>query len=510
MRVLLAVVVACTIRLDYVCSFLLCPVTFHSAGRGICDKDWVRCDTAVSDKFEDSEVDSIDNRRRTLLSFGLVSATMMAVGEPAEAVRRQSSTFLVTSKNATSVESFRKEPLFVEQVALSSEVCLLKLLPVKKPVFRELEGYINDISSLQSDKLIKKDWDIAYKKMQMALTTLDSKRSKLEPVFNPDDNTLLQIAKGERGERLIESLRDEILALLETIKRKDQKATLARQKAALLALADIGELLVATFPFDVPNDGKFSVLPRLLGRCRVTFSFKRGKEALGNVTIIADGFAAPITAGNFVDLSARQFYTGLPIKAVKKNLGGSPYFLPPQLRGFEALEESLLGLSAPEAKDDSATVTLPILGSFQEGFYDPLTAKPRRLPLEVIRSSKLSYARGFTDLSSEASIEPSKDNQPLLSFDIPGLVAMNHPDLNVNGASSEFFSLQLDTMPQDKRKLFDGNYAPFGYIIEGYDLFQHLKAGDVIDSTFVSEWGQLNLVKKTPSFSNVLQGKEEE
>ena len=100
----------------------------------------------------------------------------------------------------------------------------------------------------------------------MALTTLDNKRSNLEPVFNPDDNTLLQIAKGENGERLIESLRDKILVLLETTKQKDQEATFAKQKAALLALADIGELLDATFPFDIPNDGKFSVLPHLLGR----------------------------------------------------------------------------------------------------------------------------------------------------------------------------------------------------------------------------------------------------
>jgi hypothetical protein len=72
---------------------------------------WIRCDTAVSDKFEDSDDDSDYNRRRTLLSFGLVSVTMMAVGEPAQAIRRQSSTFLVTAKNATSAESFRMEPL---------------------------------------------------------------------------------------------------------------------------------------------------------------------------------------------------------------------------------------------------------------------------------------------------------------------------------------------------------------------------------------------------------------
>ena len=355
----------------------------------------------------------------------------------------------------------------------------------------------------------ERTWTDANKKMQSALSLLDSQRAKLEPLFIQDDSTLLQIAKAERGERLIESLRSEIEGLIETTKAKNTTATFARQKNALLALADIGELLVPSFPFDVPTEGKFSYLPRLLGRCRVTFSFRRGNEQLGNVTIIADGFAAPITAGNFVDLSARQFYTGLPIKQVQKKLGGSPYFLPYQLRGLESLEDRLLGIEAPEAKEDSATVSLPILGSFQEGFYDPLTAKPRRLPLEVIRSSKLSYNRAFSDLSSEATLEPSKDSQPLLSFDIPGLVAMNHPDNNVNGASSEFFSLQLNTMPQDKRKLFDGNYAPFGYIIDGYNIFQSLKAGDVIDSTVVGEWGQLNLVKKSPSFSNVMQGDEE-
>lgn len=346
--------------------------------------------------------------------------------------------------------------------------------------------------------------------MQSSLSLVDNKRARLEPLFIQDDSTQIQIAKAERGERLIDSLRTEIVGLIETTKAKNATATFSRQKNALLALADIGELLVPSFPFDVPNEGKFSFLPRLLGRCRVTFSFKRGSEFLGNVTIIADGFAAPITAGNFVDLSARQFYTGLPIKQIQKKLGGSPYFLPYQLRGIETLEDRLFGIEAPETKSDSATVSLPILGSFQEGFYDPLTAKPRRLPLEIIRSSKLSYSRGFSDLSSEASLQSSQGSRPLLSFDIPGLVAMNHPDNNVNGASSEFFSLQLNTMPEEKRKLFDGNYAPFGYIIDGFDVYQKLKGGDVIDATEVGEWGQLNLVKKSPSFSNVMQVDEEE
>ena len=247
------------------------------------------------------------------------------------------STFLVTTKNTTTGESVLKDPVNVETPSLSSELCLLRLLPVKNPVFKSLDGYIQSLSVLRSETVDDKTWRECNRKMQSAISLIDSKRAKLEPLFIQDESTEIQIAKAERGERLIEALRTEIVRLQETTKAKNVTATMPTQKNALLALADIGELLVPSFPFDVPNEGKFSFLPRLLGRCRVTFSFKRGNTPLGNVTIIADGFLAPITAGNFVDLSARQFYTGLAIKQVQKKLGGSPYFLPYQFRGIESL-----------------------------------------------------------------------------------------------------------------------------------------------------------------------------
>jgi cyclophilin family peptidyl-prolyl cis-trans isomerase len=38
----------------------------------------------------------------------------------------------------------------------------------------------------------------------------------------------------------------------------------------------------------------------------------------------------------------------------------------------------------------------------------------------------------------------------------------------------------------------NGEYAPFGYIIEGIDIFDSLKPGDVNDSTTVDEFGELN------------------
>ena len=89
------------------------------------------------------------------------------------------------------------------------------------------------------------------------------------------------------------------------------------------------------FPFDVPEDDEFSYLPRLLGRAKVTFTISRPKSKkkgngseegriLGNVTVLADGYAAPITAGNFVDLAGRNFYTGLPVKVLKKRFGVTP------------------------------------------------------------------------------------------------------------------------------------------------------------------------------------------
>ena len=120
----------------------------------------------------------------------------------------------------------------------------------------------------------------------------------------------------------------------------DVDAFVTAKRRALLSLSELGELLVPSFPYAVPTRGKFGYLPRLLGRCSVTLSFERpsvasqafgvnfgaisGNAFLGNVTIIADGYAAPITAGNFVDLSVRNFYNGLPVKAMRKRLGVVP------------------------------------------------------------------------------------------------------------------------------------------------------------------------------------------
>lgn len=498
----------------------------------------------------------------------------------------------------------------------SVEKCLLELLPVKNTVFRRLQELIEGLEvAAPSDS---DGWRDTLFDTLAILSLLDSKRSLLEPVFNQDDSTDIFISKSSIGERNIEALRSKIEKLIKiasggqdlgsNIGRQTVNSSSSRQsgrgrrksasygsfdnividgdidadafmegkRQALFALSEMGELLVPSFPYAVPTRGKFGYLPRLLGRCTVTFSFERPsstestfglkfgggeKKSLGNVTIVADGYLAPITAGNFVDLSVRNFYTGLNVKAMRKRLGLIPSFTDNVIvNDLEQMKDNLevlkddVGSALPAGNpfsdplyDESRTtmdVVLPVLGSFQEGFYDPLTAKPRRIPLEVVAFdgssqnkvaltyssiyanigdaaaagttkysevvSSSSAQRSFssaTSSSSSNSTTTSNNLKPLLSFDIPNLVALNHPDRAVDGGSSEFFAVPRRDMSPKRTRLLDGQYAPFGYIVEGDDVFNSLRPGDVIGSTYVSELGQLNLVKIR---KNAFEGGDEE
>ena len=299
------------------------------------------------------------------------------------------------------------------------------------------------------------------------------------------------------------------------------------QRRALIALSEVGELLVSEFPYEVPEDGKYANLPRLLGRCKVTFTFQRGNKVLGDVTLMVDGFAAPLTAGNFIDLCLRDFYPGLPIVNKKKDLIEAPCIIEQQeeltLRPPSMFADTLATITDKfeRTKDKENLINLPILGSYQEGFIDPLTAKPRHVPLEVVRIQKeslfnmnnksmprLVYSSSFSSSSVSLNVDKEeeeliKGTTPLLDFKIPGLIAMNHPDQFPNSASSEFLFIpeELATATNNNDNdnnflLMNGLYAPFAYVIDGYhDVLQKLRAGDVIVSNTVDDFGVYNLKK---------------
>lgn len=471
-------------------------------GRGVCN---IKTDSTKRSPFvlscisnNDNKADHSSRKRRDLLLSTTGSIFGLPSIYPAQAISsfEKNGLYVLNTRDALSESSSRNEQVEVFP-GLSSEYALLRVLPVKNTVFRTIEQNLEGLSVLRetTQESIDKAWTKADSSVDTALTILVRKRNQLVAVINPDDSAQFATLKVERGESLLGALSDDLQSLKEAIKQRNIACAFEKQRSGLLNLGFLGELLVKEYPYKVPDKGKYSFLPRLLGRAQVTFRFKRKGSILGKVKILADGYVAPITAGNFVDLCIRNFYTGLPIQGPSNKSG----------------------LLYQEPKDN---LPINILGSYNEGFYDPLTAQLRRIPLEVIfieRTQKLSYtySRRFLEPDfevDEATVVPAMTSKPLLTFEMPGLVGFNHPFGNPNGGSSEFFGLQSSARKDNnfKSSMLDGHYAPFGYIIDGFDVFDSLRPGDIIDSTSVDDFGQQNLVKiRSSTFKEVAQGTEE-
>jgi len=214
------------------------------------------------------------NRRAFLLSTALASAATPGVANAAFSFPfgrgRDSGLLLNSREGSSSVQAIVGTG---GDVALSAERCLLRLLPVRNPVFLALEAEIERLSVLKSksgDDGVIPDaaWKTASNAANNALRLLDTKRDRLQPVFNQDlDSTEMQIRRAQRGEELIENLRTEIVLLVKATggsnvqqdSKEDSEVPLERnataafeaQRAALLALAGVGELLVNQFPYEV-------------------------------------------------------------------------------------------------------------------------------------------------------------------------------------------------------------------------------------------------------------------
>ena len=207
--------------------------------------------------------------------------------------------------------------------------------------------------------------------------------------------------------------------------------------------------MVKEFPFEVPAE--YSNLPQLKGRA--TIEIKTNK---GDLTLVVDGYSAPVTAGNFVDLVQRGFYNGLE---------------------FTRSEESyFLQTGDPPGKE--------------QGFIDPTTGKYRAIPLEVLVEGDKEPTYGITLEEAGRYLD-----MPVLPFSAFGALAMARPESEVNGGSSQvFFFLFEPELTPAGRNLLDGRYSVFGYLTEGKEILDKLKAGDKIESATVVQ-GIENLVE---------------
>jgi len=183
---------------------------------------------------------------------------------------------------------------------------------------------------------------------------------------------------------------------------------------------------------------------------------KRNEISKGSLTMVLDGYTAPVNAGQFVDLVQRGFYDGQTFSRADDN-----YFL--------------------QAGDPPGPA---------DGFVDPATGKPRTVPIEILVPGKDQPIYGHT--LEEVGLTRTL---PVLPFSAFGTVAMSHPSEDPNGGSSQFFVylFESDLTPAGLN-LIDGNYTVIGYVTEGEEVLRKLKLEDKIEKVRVIS-GIENLVQ---------------
>jgi len=246
------------------------------------------------------------------------------------------------------------------------------------------------------------------------------------------------------------------------VAQKDKQEVPVAQQKVLALVGRLEEDMVVGFPFQVPPP--YDTAPLLKGRATVEMEIKIKNNVnvdTGVMTIILDGFNAPVTSGNFADLVDRGFYDGMEIQ---------------RSDGF------VVQSGKPSAKG-------------ADGFVDPQTKLERTIPLEIMPEKKDKDGVPVYDFTFE-DVGKYRD-EPVLPFNAFGTMAMARRESEPNSASSQFFFLLKESeLTPSGTNILDGRYAVFAYVIDGVELLREVKAGDVITSVKIVA-GAENLVNKS-------------
>ena len=318
-----------------------------------------------------------------------------------------------------------------------SKALLRYALPIDNQPVREIQSSLEDIAT----QLRAKRWNPVSRDISRAAFILSDRTDKLLADI-PE-------AKKPQAEALIDEINQGIASIREAVEAQDKENVLLERGKLLNTVGELEQLMVTKFPFEVPSE--YSNLPQLKGRATVEMTTNKG-----NLTVVVDGYSAPVTAGNFVDLVQRGFYDGLE-------------FI--------------------RAEDFYVLQTGDPAGS-EEGFIDPATGQYRSIPLEVLVQGDTEPVYGIT-LEDAGRYR----DQPVLPFSAYGTVAMARPGDDPNGGSSQFFFFLFEPeLTPAGLNLLDGRYSVFGYLVEGKEVLEKLKEGDVIQSAKVVK-GAENLVE---------------
>lgn len=314
---------------------------------------------------------------------------------------------------------------------------LRNALPIDNSTIRTVQADLEGLSKY----LKSKRWGPAKKDIKNAAFLLTLRRdSILESV--PDE-------RKPQAEALIDQLKSGVDQLSIAADAQDKQEILLKRKELLPKINELEELMVQGFPFEVPE--QYANLPQLKGRATVEL-----KTTQGDLTIIVDGYNAPVNAGNFVDLVQRGFYDGLPF--------------------LRSEDDFVIQTGDPSGKE--------------EGFIDSKTGEYRAIPLEVLVKGNEKPIYGMT-LEDAGIYLPNL----ALPFSAYGAVALARPEFDPNRGSSQFFFFKFDNeLTPPGFNLMDGRYSVFGYLVEGKDVLKKLTDNDKIISAKVVD-GLDNLVE---------------
>ena len=308
---------------------------------------------------------------------------------------------------------------------------LRNALPIKQVELQEIQHKLEDTSDLVRGGR----WPALTKTV-----------TKCQSLVRKYQNRILQelpADKKEVSEKTFLELKDNLDNLQNDAKSKDKYSFIATRKAALDKIGRLEEYFLPNqFPYSIPSE--FDNLPRLLGRAKVNI-----KTSKGDMQAIIDGFNAPLTAGAFIDLSSKNFYSDLPIN--------------------RAEEFFVLQTGDPVGE--------------QIGYIDPEKNKERHVPLEIRIPNKNEtfYNQTFEELGFYTET-------PTLPFATLGTLGWSHSNTAVDDGSSQFFFFLYEAeLNPAGRNLIDGRNAAFGYIVDGFEILEELTKEDTIISIDVLE-----------------------
>lgn len=303
-------------------------------------------------------------------------------------------------------------------------------LPIDNDAIRKLQGSLEDIAN----HIRAKRWPAIAKDVREANVILSLRSDKI----------LASVPADRQGTAaaLLADVRTELSDLQTAVETKDREQVASLRQLALAKIGDIEQLMVVGFPYSVPTD--YSNLPQLKGRATVAMETTQGP-----LTLVVDGYSAPVNAGNFIDLVQRHFYDGLPFIRSEDNF-------------------------VVQAGDPEGPAT---------GFIDPETQTYRAIPLEVLVKGEEAPIYGMT-LEEAGLYLPDL----ALPFNAYGAIALARPDTDPNGGSSQFFFFKFDSeLTPPGFNLMDGRYSVFGYVIQGKETLEKLTDKDKIISATVLE-----------------------